>query len=365
VRAGHTLLPRQCTLFRAPSALASLLLAMAMAMVMAMLSGCGTQAIVVTEAAITDDPDKRVVGWTADEAPQLVFSPEDEEVTLRALFEFNYRGVYEWYKVEWISPDGSPYKVVSLRTDFGSHRDIKASLKIRGKMASRLPGVWRTRLWLIGREGAPDRLLVSRLFRIAEPTREMILAGLTPVDLPKEGAPRPLAKTAVPVVAAAPPSSKPLAAPASAPGPTSNTPKVATDAPPVKDAGPGVPVSAASALPGFPVLPPLAVLLPESAVAGSPASTATPTPDPTAAPAKAAAPAAAEKSTTSAPPAAIVTVPGPARSPPEGPGVLSLSLSSSPGKGPFKPPPALRRYEGCPPMYYPPGPGCVEEAPEE
>ena len=91
----------------------------------------------MSEAAITDRADARVLGWTADEEPRLVFSPEDEEVTVKVLFEFNYRAVYEWYRIEWIAPDGSPYQVVSLRTDFASHRDLKASLPIRGKMASR------------------------------------------------------------------------------------------------------------------------------------------------------------------------------------------------------------------------------------
>ena len=174
----------------------------------ALLAGCATGDIQVSEAALTDRPDARVVGWTADESPRLVFSPEDEEVTIRLRFDFNYRAVYEWYKVEWLAPGGVPYKVVSLRTEFGSHRDLKASLKIRGKMASRMPGVWRVRVWHLGREEEPDRLLVARLFRIEAPTAQMLAAGLTPVDPPRAEADRPLAGAVRPALALAPPLSQ-------------------------------------------------------------------------------------------------------------------------------------------------------------
>jgi hypothetical protein len=155
--------------------------------------GCATEHIIVSEVAITDRADAPVVGWTASESGQYVFSPEVEEVTVKVLFELNYRGVYEWYKVEWIAPGGVTYQELSRRTDFGSHRDLKASLKVRGKMASRLPGLWRVRIWLRGREGAADRELVSRLFRIAEPDAQLIAAGLTPVDVPDSQRDRPLA----------------------------------------------------------------------------------------------------------------------------------------------------------------------------
>ena len=232
--------------------------------------------------------------------PRGRFSPEDEEVTLRALFEFNYRGVYEWYKVEWIAPDGSPYKVVTLRTDFASHRDITASLKIRGKMASRLPGLWRARLWLRGRENAPDRLLVSRLFRIAEPTPELLASGLTPVDEPRPSARRPLASgsSAVPVV----------------PQPE----------------------------PGEVLLPPLLVLMePLGEEAVSPALPGT------------------------GGELAVASEQDP-QAPSSSSGVVSVSLTSTPVDEEARRREAVPRdFPGCPPLYYPPGPGCVEQAPEE
>jgi hypothetical protein len=252
--------------------------------VVAVLCACTTDAIVVSQVALTDRADARVLGWTADEEPRQVFSPEDEEVTIKVLFEFNYRAVYEWYTVEWIAPDGSPYQVVSLRTEFGSHRDLKASLPIRGKMASRMPGIWRVRIWLRGREGAPDRLLAARIFRIAQPSAEQLARGLTPVDRPAAGdAPAPPGATA-----------------AQAAG------SIAIDGRPGRD-DPGV-------------LPPLAVQ----------------------------------------PPAAA---PGPLSegAPPADAGVASVTVESTPADA-TRP---RHGYVGCPPLYYPPGPDCVERAPEE
>jgi hypothetical protein len=249
------------------------------------LGACTTDAIVVSEVALTDRPDARVLGWSADEEPRQVFSPEDEEVTIKVLFEFNYRAVYEWYTVEWIAPDGSPYQVLSLRTEFGSHRDLKASLPIRGKMASRMPGIWRVRIWLRGREGAPDRLLAARIFRIAPPSKAQLARGLTPVDRPGAGdAPAPAG-----------------AAAAQAAG------SIVIDG----QHGRGAPG----------VLPPLAV-------------------EPTAA----------------------APAPRPERAPPPADvGVAAVTVESTPDDA-TRP---RHGYVGCPPLYYPPGPDCVERALEE
>ncbi len=278
----------------------------------ALLAGCGTEAIVVSEAAVTDRPEAQVTGFTASEEPKLVFFPEDEKVVLKLLFEFNYRAVYEWYKVEWIAPSGEPYKVVSLRTDFGSHRVLTADLGIRGKMASRMPGVWQARIWLLGREGAPDRLLVSRLFRIAEPTPQMLVAGLTPVDPPPAAAERPLAGAAS--------GSAPAPEPAAAPQSDEDR-----------------------------VLPPLALGAAVPA-AGVPAAEGVP------------------------PPAAGVPAPGAPTSSAEGVsppaaqhGVVSVTMTAT--RGAEEPDRAARssggQYALCPPLWYPPTPGCVEQAPQE
>ena len=247
------------------------------------LCACTTDAIVVSEVALTDRPDARVLGWSADEEPRQAFSPEDEEVTIKVLFEFNYRAVYEWYTVEWIAPDGSPYQVLSLRTEFGSHRDLKASLPIRGKMASRMPGIWRVRIWLRGREGAPDRLLAARIFRIAPPSEEQLARGLTPVDRPAAG------------------DAPTLATAAQAAG------SIAIDG----QYGRGDPG----------VLPPLAVQ----------------------------------------PPAAAPAPPPEGASPPADAGIAAVTVESTPDDA-TRP---RHGYIGCPPLYYPPGPDCVERAPEE
>ena len=44
------------------------------ALATSLLTGCTTQDIVVSEAALTDSPESRVVGWTADESPRQVLS---------------------------------------------------------------------------------------------------------------------------------------------------------------------------------------------------------------------------------------------------------------------------------------------------
>lgn len=260
---------------------------------LASIQGCTTDAIIVSEVAITDRPDARVLGWTADEEPRQVFSPEDEAVTVKVLFQFNYRAVYEWYDVAWIAPDGSTYLALSLRTDFGSHRDLKASMPIRGKRASRMPGIWRVRVSLRGRDDAPDRLLVARIFRIASPSAEEIARGLTSVDVPTGPREHPLAGRPVTHAAEGTLQASPSA---------SNVGDARA-----REAG---------------VLAPLGL--------GVPSAPAAATELPTAAP-------------QAAPDVAVVT----------------LEATSEDAARP------RHGFRGCPPMYYLPGPDCVEQAPEE
>lgn len=431
------------------------------------LAGCGTEAIKVSEAAITDRPDARVTGWTADEDSRLVFSPEDEAVVIKLRFDFNYRAVYEWYTIEWVAPDGSPYQVVSRRTEFGSHRDLTASLDVRGKMASRMPGLWRVRVWLQGRDDAPDRLLAARLFRILTPEEAGVEGALTRVDAPAPDRPRPLASGA-PALAAAPPA-RPASADASAadpaaPGSGAGVAAADVAGPPPGSAGAGDGEGSlqAPALPPGMLLPPgvgpaaLAGLWPSAqqpdvetpaspgpqaaasagaavqatadatgetsasaapapAAAATSAAAATPaggpapgagvpvaggtvpgtaaTPGDGAAPAVAPAPAGgAVPGTAATPDAGVVrsgdATPGgaaaPRGAPPAGTGaapapgrpdrvpalraeagIASISIEARPAPAQPGRRPWYERFEGCPPLYYPPGPGCVEEAPEE
>jgi hypothetical protein len=373
---------------------------------LSLLTGCGTQAIQVSEAAVTDRPDARVTGWGADDPPRLVFSPEDEEVTVKVRFAFNYRAVYEWYTIEWLAPDGSPYKVVSRRTEFGSHRDLQASLGVRGKMASRMPGLWRVRVWLQGREGAPNRLLVARLFRIQTPQEAGIDVALTRVDPPPADAERPLAGGAgrtpevaaarVPAAAAPASAGRPAAPPAPAdagqataaltdglllpPGvllPASASGGGAPAAParpPGDTGGPAPPPEGKESVAALPdgLLQPLGLLLPTPAPG-------TPEPVPPGKDATAPrSPPAALASVSTAPPAGG-SRPGPVSPPPgrqaaapqgvvaqTATGVDSVTLESRPAPpGATRGVPPRRRWEGCPPLYYPPGPGCVEQSPQE
>jgi len=224
------------------------------------LAGCATEAIKVSDGALVDKVDYQWISSDRSRARAL-FYPSDEKVTLSVRFDYNLRAAYEWYRVEWIDPHGKPYKVVSTRTEFGSHRDLQAHIKIRGKMAARLPGLWRVRLYHLNEDGSTDRLLFARLFRIAAAT--------------------------------------PVSAQAT------------------------VPAQAAPQLPASPAQP---------AEAEKPV-----------------------KSTRLSTPLAAET----------GVSEATLTVEHSTGVNPVPPPPASRHYPGCPPLYYPPGPGCVEEAAEE
>jgi len=326
-------------------------------LIFSVLSGCATEDLIDSAVAITDRADASVVGWTANESGRQVFFAEDEEVTIKVLFDFNYRGVYEWFKVEWIAPGGVSYQVVSRRTDFASHREFKASLKVRGKMASRLPGLWRVRVSLLGREGAPDRELVSRLFRIAAPTAQMIAAGLTPVDPPVADQQRPLASysriathSQKKATADLPSAPSPAAELSDVKQPVRAAPAVLKQStPPSADASALVTAQA----PGV-VLAPLAIM--GASVAAAPATEPAPTDQ------------VANMS--------IDTIktpilddsgkrPGPLVMPlPVESGVAAVTLRATPSD-PRNPLIRTRNYVGCPPLYYRPGPGCVEQAPEE
>jgi hypothetical protein len=303
------------------------------------LSGCATEDIVVSEVAITDRPDAAVVGWSANEPARETFSVEDEEVTIKVLFNFNYRGVYEWFKVEWIAPGGAAYQVVSRRTDFASHRDFKASMKIRGKMAARLPGLWRVRVSLQGRDGAPDRELTSRLFRIAPPTAQMIVVGLTAVDAPDAVQQRPLASYSRIDPVSSEPTGDRTGSRASARAPETIA-KSATAASPTMAKAPTavVEAKASSSQATLSSAQQPAVLAP-LAIVGARA----------------------------APVLNRVSVAKQGASPmPVKAGITAVSLRSTP-PDPTKAqiPRRARHYAGCPPLYYRPGPGCIEQAAEE
>ncbi len=152
----------------------------------ALLSGCGTESIKVTDGALVDSVD--YLWLTSDRTKaRAVFSPNDEKVTLSVNFSYNFRAAYEWYRVEWIDPNGKPYKVLSTRTEFGSHRDLQAFIKIKGQMAAKLPGLWRVRLYHLKEDGTIDRLLFARLFRISDTPitpEQTVITAATPGESP-------------------------------------------------------------------------------------------------------------------------------------------------------------------------------------
>ena len=145
------------------------------------LAGCSTEFIKVSDGALVDKVDYQ---WITSDRSEVrtVFYPDDEKVTLSVRFDINFRASYEWYRVEWINPQGKPYKVISTRTEFGSHRDLQATIKIRGQMAADMPGLWRVRLYHLNAEDHTQRLLFARLFRIAEAPAPKTETAATPAQ---------------------------------------------------------------------------------------------------------------------------------------------------------------------------------------
>ena len=167
-----------------------------------LLSGCGTETIKVSDGALVDSVD--YLWLTSDRTKaRAVFSPNDEKVTLSVNFSYNFRAAYEWYRVEWIDPNGKPYKVVSTRTEYGSHRDLQAFIKIKGQMAAELPGLWRVRLYHLKEDGSIDRLLFARLFRISDrpTTPEQTLVTAAPENSATPTAPVKTTRLSTPLAA--------------------------------------------------------------------------------------------------------------------------------------------------------------------
>ena len=387
-------------------------------------AGCTTDAIQVSEGALVADAKYRWLLSTR-EGERTVFSPLDEKVVLSVRFDYNYRASYEWYKVEWIDPTGAPYKVVSTRTEFGSHRDLKAELEIRGKRAAVLPGLWRVRLTHLARDQEPDRVLISRLFRIEEMTPEMRakltidapnserrpLAGALPqaptqpsreamttskklvprgttTTLEQSGEQRELdagagavmvgseatmgdtSRTSESVVTSTSLTPVPISGASAADSPgDSRELDIGADAvkltPPQDLAGTvgrGKPEGAASAR--VPPPPPLPVL------SATPTALGAPNMEKAAQQTELNAGASAAASTAGVGDTLHISTVKPSATAPERPSSVSSALTAAPPKGGAQLSPRAvdkgqRRWQGCPPMYYPPDAGCVERAPEE
>jgi hypothetical protein len=149
-----------------------------------LLIGCTADDIRVSDVALAEaslhlSPDG------PEGKPRSVFSSNDEKVTLSVLFAHNYVGTFQWYKVEWLRPDGKVYLRKGTRALFGRHDALEASMPIRGTPAATFfPGKWKVRLYL------EDRLLVEKGFEIRR-DRRVTTWGLESA----EGAPRTQRRT--------------------------------------------------------------------------------------------------------------------------------------------------------------------------
>ena len=145
----------------------------------ALLAGCTADDIHVSDALLAQESLHESLEGP-DRKPRTVFTSEDEKVTLSVLFGYNRVGVYQWYRVEWIRPDGNVYLRTGTRSLFGRHDALEASMPIRGKPAGKFfPGTWKVRLFI------DDRMLLEKEFEIRRARRVTDWGLESP-----EGAPR-------------------------------------------------------------------------------------------------------------------------------------------------------------------------------
>ena len=157
----------------APGALRSGTRCAGLLFVVASLCGCSAEALRVAGAE-TSVEEARVALPGFRPEPREVFETGDERVVLNVRFGRNFVATFFVYQVEWLAPGGRSFLRAPVRTHWGTHRTLSASLPVRGTPAARLPGRWTVRLFLHGRE------LVQRHFRLVEET---------PAEAPPDPAP--------------------------------------------------------------------------------------------------------------------------------------------------------------------------------
>lgn len=123
-------------------------------------AGCTASDIHVSDALLAEASLHESLAGP-ERKPRTVFFSDDKKVTLSVLFGQNYVGVYQYFRVEWIRPDGNVYLRTGTRSLFGRHDALESSMPIRGKPAGRFfPGNWKVRLFL------DDRMLLEKAFEI-------------------------------------------------------------------------------------------------------------------------------------------------------------------------------------------------------
>jgi len=125
-----------------------------------LLAGCTAGDIHVSDALLAEESLHESLSGP-ERKPRTIFSSEDEKVTLSVLFGRNFVGTYQWYRVEWVRPDGNVYLRTGTRSVFARHDALQSSMLIRGKPAGKFfPGKWKVRLFL------EDRMLLEKEFEI-------------------------------------------------------------------------------------------------------------------------------------------------------------------------------------------------------
>ena len=145
----------------APGALRSGIRCAGLLLMLLSLCGCSAEALRVAGAETSVEATRVALPGLRPE-PREVFEAGDERVVLNVRFGRNFVATFFVYQVEWLAPGGRSFLRAPVRTHWGTHRTLSASLPIRGTPAARLPGRWTVRLFLHGRE------LVRRHFRLVE-----------------------------------------------------------------------------------------------------------------------------------------------------------------------------------------------------
>ena len=125
------------------------------------LAGCTVEGLQIQDAELAAD-SKTTLLMTSPDGPKSAFTTQDEKATLVGTFGYNFVATYLVYTVKWYAPAGHAYLTETIRTQWGTHRYIVATMPIRGETPSRMPGEWEVVLSHKGRE------LLRKKFTIVE-----------------------------------------------------------------------------------------------------------------------------------------------------------------------------------------------------
>ena len=122
----------------------------------ALLGGCTAW---VSDVTLSESADYLwLVSTTSD--PRERFAADEPQVTLSVTFTPNLFASFKSFRVDWIDPENHFHERHYIRTQWGSHRHVIASMPLAGTAAAHKLGRWRVELWY------RDQLLAQRPFEV-------------------------------------------------------------------------------------------------------------------------------------------------------------------------------------------------------